>query len=180
MSKRFKIIVSIIFSLIIVLSGIGYKEYSDIVAKSEMLEQKSPEMRYITYDEMIEMIIKQDRENSTTVRKKLYPYGISENYLMITRTLKVNDFYYPSLHIFADVSKDENGNIKVNSIVHSFVDGENQLLSLGISKEYYGEIFTHIQDDKTLYYWVNGDFLDAKTKWNLNYIFFEEVVNVEI
>lgn len=180
MSKIVKIIVGIVFSIMIVLCGISYKTYSDIVAKSEILEQESIEMRYVTYDEMKEMIVNQDRSNNSKVLKQLYLDGTSEDYLLITRVLKVNDYYYPTLHIFADVDKDESGNVVINSIVHSFVDGKNQLMNLGSFKEYYGEIFTHIQDDTTLYYNINGDFLEKSTKWNYAYLFFEEVVNVEM
>lgn len=142
----------IIFSILLIIL-IPYFTKKSIVFADSLDEEK-----FLTCDEIYNKIFDDNnsiKNNKNIISKNNLKNGNDFSYLKITRGIDLTLLYKPKIILYIEMNNKTN---TINRVLDVSLDTNYNR----IKKDFSGDIFYNVENDKTIYYYINGDFYNAE------------------
>lgn len=142
----------IIFSILLIIL-IPYFTKKSIVSADSLDEEK-----FLTCDEIYNKIFDDNnsiKNNKNIISKNNLKNSNDFSYLKIIRGIDLTLLYKPKIIFYIEMNDKTN---TINRVLDVSLDTNYN----GINKDFSGNIFYNVENDKTIYYYINGDFYNAE------------------
>lgn len=128
----------------------------------ETLNSDGWKFEIVSYDEMINALSKQ--ENISITETMLRASNEQKaSYLRASRGVDVTNEYNVSVEFYLDVNYSGSTPISMNRVVSYTINRNNNLNNFIKSKQFSGDLYVNLEDEKNLFFWIDGDFYDNGT-----------------
>ena len=156
MFKKYKVLI-----IVCILAIVGVGGYMWTKSETEPKTKEIPQgvLNEVSYEKMIENISMYNEISIEDAKKQFSNQSSSTTkYYELIEPVEVTEDYHAAMYFSFLIEKDSSGTSTVKEVTNACLVTSNLLDNNIKAKEFAGNVAVHLQDHKTVYYDINGDF----------------------